>query len=156
MAENLISIGRSTIFFYRLCTDLIAECLVAPLTSALMSQNLWIPLVAAVVFQGLGAVMTLIIPETLPIPTSEVANNVPDNPTMAIGTAGTNDKPMFDTKLKRWNWQIRQSFGPITRDAAASVLVFTFFISKVGRQITNILLQYVSDRYDWSLSKARI
>lgn len=151
MADLVLPIDRSTVFFYRFCTDLIAECLTTPITSILMSRNIWIPLLAAVAFQGLGAIMSLIIPETLPIAISEQASGASN---MASYASDTDEEPIYDKRWKRWRQQTRESFGFITRDTAVAALVVTFLISKVGRQSINILLQYVSKRYGWSLSKA--
>jgi hypothetical protein len=154
MADHVIPTGRSTVFFYRFCTDLIAECFVPPVTSALMSKNMWIPLLAAVVFQGLSTMMILIIPETLPMPISEQAGDVSNNSPIVTNASETDEEPIFDEKWKVWMWKTKESFGFATRDATVAALVFTFLISKVGRQSVNILLQYVSKRYGWSLSKA--
>lgn len=156
MTDHVIPIDRSTVFFYRFCTDLIAECFVPPITSVLMSKNIWIPLLAAIVFQGLGTIMTLIIPETLPVAISEHASDIFNNPPMATNHSEIAEEPPFGRKWKNWIWQARESFGFAACDSAVAALVFTLLISKVGRQSINILLQYVSIRYGWSLSKASI
>lgn len=151
--------GRSSVFFYRFTSDLIAECLVPPITSILMAKSLWLPLLAALGFQLLGVLLTFVLPETLPIESSGQDPGVFDDnqPVARIVEADEGllleNERENDEKWKIWIRKTRKSFSFVTRDATVVALVFTFLISKVGRQSINILLQYVSKRYDWSLSK---
>jgi hypothetical protein len=119
-----------------------------------MSKNVWIPLLGAVLFQGLTIIGSLIIPETLPVTISEGNSDLSNSPLIATSPSETNEEPMPKGKWRTWLQETRESFAFITSNAAAAALVFTFLISKVGRQSINILLQYVSKRYGWSLSKA--
>ncbi|KAH9900452.1 major facilitator superfamily domain-containing protein [Xylariomycetidae sp. FL2044] len=148
---------RGTVFFYRFCTDLIADLFVPPLTALLMSKNLWIPLVGAVLFQGLSALMILIVPETLSMATPEEATADPTETSPLDDADSTTGLDKQRTRLARWRHRIyltSHSFSFVTHDATVGALVFMFLISKVGRQCTNILLQYVSKRYEWSLAQA--
>ncbi|KAL5623553.1 hypothetical protein FOBRF1_002803 [Fusarium oxysporum] len=123
---------RSTVFFYRFCTDLVADLIVPPITSILMHKNTWIPLLLAVAFQGLSVIVALGLPETLPVVDAkrfgEDANGISSESTSS-------------------------SFDFVIKDRALSALVFTFLISKVGRQAANMLFQYVSKRYGWTLAQ---
>ncbi|KAI0805581.1 major facilitator superfamily domain-containing protein [Xylaria sp. FL0064] len=141
---------RSTVFFYRFCAELIAECGTPPFTYVLMKSDVWTPLLVAVGFQVLATIMTLFIPETLPVAISE------------IGAGSSNSSPissrppsLYEPASKSgWLRQVKDSFAFVTRDKTVVALVFTFLISKVGRQSSNILFQYVSKRYGWALSQA--
>lgn len=139
----------STVFFYRFCTDLIADLAIPPLTSVLMSKNIWIPLLGAVFFQGSCAAMLLILPETSPLPMPEDAGR----PLMATTTSEPEDYPKSAKWWKHKKRRARDSFSFVQRDSAVAALVLTFLISKVGRQSTNVLLQYASKRYGWTLSQ---
>ncbi|KAI0124981.1 major facilitator superfamily domain-containing protein [Xylariales sp. AK1849] len=145
---------RSTVFFYRFCTDLIAELFVPPLTSVLMSRNMWIPLLGAPTFLGISTLMLLAVPETLPIAIPKKPSDVPDSPLMATSTSETQEAITLHKKWKIWTRQTRDSFDFVMRDVAVWALVLTFMISKVGRQSSNVLFQYVSKRYGWSISQA--
>ncbi|KAJ9498436.1 hypothetical protein H2202_006123 [Exophiala xenobiotica] len=156
VADVVPAESRSTVFFYRFCTDLIADLAIPPLTSVLMSKNIWIPLLGAAVFQGCSTAMVLILPETspLPMPKEAVDDIDPRSPSMGSTTSEPEDHPKSD---KRWKNKIRQtidSFSFVQRDTAVAALVLTFLISKVGRQSTNVLFQYASKRYGWTLSQA--
>ncbi|KAK5305742.1 hypothetical protein LTR99_003286 [Exophiala xenobiotica] len=149
--------SRSTVFFYRFCTDLIADLAIPPLTSVLMSKNIWIPLLGAAVFQGCSTAMVLILPETspLPMPKEAVDDIDPGSPSMGSTTSEPEDDPKSD---KRWKSKIRQTIDSssfVQRDTAVAALVLTFLISKVGRQSTNVLFQYASKRYGWTLSQRK-
>ncbi|KAF4957186.1 hypothetical protein FGADI_3251 [Fusarium gaditjirri] len=145
---------RSTVFFYRFCTDLVADLIIPPITSMLMHKNTWIPLLLAVAFQGLSVILALGLPETLPVVdvkrSSEDANDIFSDSTIS---EQTEIPSKTDSK---WGWLSRNkdSFDFVMKDRALSALVFTFLISKVGRQATNILFQYVSKRYGWTLAQA--
>jgi hypothetical protein len=141
---------RSTIFFYRFCSDLVAECFTPPVTAVLMSRNIWIPLIIAVLFQGIGAALVLILPETLPISHLEVEA---EHSTENLPSSETVEEPCLKAKGRAWILKITEALEFVTRDKSVAALVFTFLISKVGRQSINIMLQYVSTRYGWPLSK---
>jgi hypothetical protein len=144
------------VFFYRFCTDLIAELFTPPLTAVLMEKNLWIPLLGAILFQGISTIMILIVPETLSIATRKQANDYTDSSQVGADTSGKDEEQTWFIKWKYWMRETSDSFSFITRDATVGALVFTFLISKVGRQSTNILLQYVSKRYGWTLAEVSI
>jgi hypothetical protein len=148
---------RSSAFLYRFTSDLVAECLTPPITSILMTKSVWIPLIAALVFEVLGIAFLAPLPETL-------SQNMPED--IAANSPLSSDssevegeqRPLLEAdevNLKNPSIirEVRESLRFITRDAAVAALVITFLVSKVGRQSTNLLLQYVSKRYHWTLSK---
>ena len=121
-----------------------------------MHRNTWIPLVLAVVFQGFSAIMALGLPETLPVADSEPSNDVSNASTIVTSSEETDEQSMLDSNWVNWFRQNKKLFGFIARDRAVPALVFTFLISKVGRQANNVLFQYVSKRYGWTLAQASI
>lgn len=58
-----------------------------------------------------------------------------------------------DARWKTWLRQTTASFAFVTRNAVVAAIVLTFLVSEVGRQGLDLLLQYVSKRYGWSLSE---
>ncbi len=115
---------------------------------------MWIPLLTAVIFQGLGSMMTLSLPETLPVTSPQPYRAVSGGASNLAGTTDTDVRPPAKEGWKRWIQRTSAPFGFVTRDAAVAALVLTFLISKVGRQSNNILFQYVSKKYGWDLSQA--
>lgn len=119
-----------------------------------MSQNVWIPLLLAVLFGGLAAMIALALPETLPIAVLSPPNHVDDSV-----ASGTNDSESIDQSKHssiKWKDKIqraRESFEFVTRDLAVLALVSSFFISKVGRHANNVLFQYASKKYNWTIAQ---
>lgn len=136
-------------FFYRFCAELIAECAIPPFTYLLMRVNVWIPLLVAVGFQVLATIMTLFIPETLPVATAEISTNLSNGSPSSSRVSSLREPSSRRLSLQ----QVKDSFAFVTRDKTVAALVFTFLVSKVGRQSSNVLFQYVSKRYGWDLSQ---
>jgi hypothetical protein len=147
IANHSISNGRSIAFFYRFCTDLVAELTIPPLASYLMSRNIWIPLIGALLFQGSSTALFLMMPETLPLPMPDDSIDGDGSGSISTATSDSGDDQNYKKSHKSWIRQAQSSFRFITRDPAIAALVLTFLISKVGRQSTNVLFQYVSKRY---------
>lgn len=154
--DKVVISGRSTVFFYRFCTDLIADLFTPPITSLLMNKNLWIPLLLAVAFQGISAVIASGLPETLPLADLEHSNGNEDSSPVATTSPEIDKHSTLNFHWMSWLRQVIQSFSFVTRHRAITALVFTFLISKVGRQATNILFQYVSKKYMWTVSEVSI
>ncbi|KAM0349700.1 hypothetical protein ACHAPU_003529 [Fusarium lateritium] len=145
---------RSTVFFYRFCTDLVADLIVPPITSMLMHKNTWIPLLLAVAFQGLSVILALALPETLPVTDGKKYDQDADDMSSIATSSETEAPSKSHGKWTSWFTRNKHSFDFVIKDRALSALVFTFLISKVGRQAANMLFQYVSKRYGWTLAQA--
>jgi hypothetical protein len=145
---------RSVVFLYRFAAELVAECLTPPVTSILMEHGVWYPLLAAVFFDGIGFMLALALPETLPAATKRHAilpRILEVEPERQLPEEHTRE-----TKSSSYFHQATAFFDFITRDAAVAALLVTFLVTKVGRRSGDLLLQYVSKRYQWNLSKASI
>lgn len=153
-----LTIGRSSAFFYRFTSDLIAECVVPPIASILMKRNLWTLLIAAVEFMAFGTLMMLTVPETLPIEVQSLVDIVSNVSHSESGIPnGEAEQPSDDPK-PRWkveNWinASKQFFDFITRDKLVTVLLLAFLALRVGRQAYRMFLQYVSKRYGWTIAQ---
>ncbi|KAH7016374.1 uncharacterized protein B0I36DRAFT_396705 [Microdochium trichocladiopsis] len=158
VADVVPSELRATVFFYRFCTDLVADLTLPPVTAYLMPVDIWVPLLGGVMFQGIAALMTAMIPETLPYPLT------PRGTTTGPGSLAVPQPVPSSQSETSKRATVYQGFRSLVRETAASFsfvtshsairgLVLTFLISKVGSQSTNVLYQYVSKRYGWALSK---
>lgn len=148
------SVYRATVFLYRFCPTLIADLVVPPIVAALMAKDVWIPLLLSLgisVFATLLAI--LFVPETLPISTLEEDGPETDSSSAQEPGGTMTKKQSFTEKCGHWIRGHINAFSFVTRHASIWSLVFTFLISKIGRQSSNVIYQYVSKRYDWSLAQ---
>lgn len=111
-----------------------------------MAKSPWIPLFAAVAVLALSTVITMALPETLPVQES------------ALEGIESDDDSTFEMRDKRKTWtdgfvRFKESFAFATCNATVMALILCLFVSQVGTQCIDLLLQYVSKRYGWSLSK---
>jgi hypothetical protein len=141
------------VFFYRFCTDLVAELIVPPVASMLMHKNTWIPLLLAVAFQGLSVILSLSLPETLPVIDPQESSEDTNDISPVATSFGQETLSKSDGRWGSWFTRNKHLFDFVIKDKVLSALVVTFLISKVGRQSTNILFQYVSKRYAWTLAQ---
>jgi hypothetical protein len=109
--------------------------------------------VAAVGFNALSVFMALFLPETLPISISEHPSDNSDSSSIVSDSSERSEEPVKGKTLLSRVRKSKELFGFVTNNAAVAALVLTFLISKVGRQATNILFQYASIKYHWSLSQ---
>jgi hypothetical protein len=153
-----LTVGRSSAFFYRFTSELIAECVVPPVASILMKRTPWIPLIAAIGFMTLGTLVILIVPETLPVevPQSDYIasnNSQPEVETSSVDEELSFDGLKFNKKWKNWICASKEFFNFVTRDRLVVALLLAFLVLRVGRQAYHMFLQYVSKRYYWSLAQ---
>jgi len=156
--EAFLNFGRSSAFFYRFTSELVAECLVPPVASVLMNHTPWIPLLIAIVFMTLAIFVALIIPETLPIEVLEHNQIIstdapPDTESTDVESESLSEEAQKNIRWKNLIGKARQSFSFVTRDRLVAVLLLAFLILRLGRQSFHMFLQYVSTKYHWSLAQ---
>ncbi|KAJ5676528.1 uncharacterized protein N7477_002161 [Penicillium maclennaniae] len=151
---------RSGALFRLQACALAAEILATPLSAYLMTFNPAFPYVLGLVIIVVGFLPIVLLPETLEDakatrlsqlqPNSNAANSEPDiEPTEVL------DKAMLPELIR----QIREfieSTQFIWRDLNVSLLVLTMFVWAVSRQSTNLLLQYASKKFHWSIARASL
>jgi hypothetical protein len=119
----------------------------------LMHKNIWIPLMLAVAFQGLSVILALSLPETLPVVDPQRSGADANDISSVATSFGQEALSKSDGRWRGWFTRNKHLFDFVIKDKVLSAFVVTFLISKVGRQSTNILFQYVSKRYGWTLAQ---
>lgn len=131
---------RSTVFFYITGAGVFSELITTSLTSLLMDIDVWLPSILSL---ACGTFVILVaafaLPETLPLVTI-------DPHTVSIPSK---------KGLQLWE-RIMENFKVLFLDKAVAALVAGFLVLRLGRQSLAISLQYVSRKYDWSLSEVRL
>lgn len=101
----------------------------------------------------LGTIPSLFVPETLPATKSKRANR--DNPEQE----GQNELPQplnkrpLSQELSRRAGDFIQSTHFIWGDSNVCLMILVLFVTIMNRSCTNLLLQYVSKKFDWSIGR---
>ncbi|KGQ08312.1 hypothetical protein BBAD15_g6347 [Beauveria bassiana D1-5] len=150
---NLSPLLRSTVFFYRFCSDQLADLVVPPIAPMLMAKGTMHPLIVAVGLQLLALALALPLPETLASTDPKTSNDICTT-SPVLGVPQSSAACRLRQNLASWLPRIKESFAFVLRDTTVACLVYTFFISKLGRQANSVLFQYASTRYGWSIAQA--
>lgn len=100
----------------------------------------------------LGSIPALFLPETLKHPKQKRVNQEAEQDS----ESEESQPPRKQTVLQEVTRQARE-FAQSTRfiwtDSNICLMVFVMFVTVMTRQSTNLLLQYVSKKFDWSISR---
>ena len=138
--------GRSSAFFYRFTSELIAECVVPPVASVLMKRTPWVPLIAAIGFMTLGTLLViLIMPETLPVEVPDPDYIASYDPQPGVETSSVDVELPSDgsksyKKWKNWIYAAKEFFDFVTRDRLVVTLLIAFLVLRAGRQAYHMFL----------------
>lgn len=119
-----------------------------------MSRNVWIPLIAAAACHTVTAFLMLVLPETGPIPIHQEAEGAASNTISGHLVQETVNSSLLGARARARVRHFLTSIGFVLQDRNVIMLLVSFLVSKIGRQSTSILIQYVSKRYDWSIAHA--
>jgi hypothetical protein len=114
------------------------------------------PFVLSVCIIIVGSIPSLFLPETLQTAKSKRSNS--ETPEQDSG----NEQPQPPSKktvlgeLTRQARELGQSTRFIWTDSNICLMVLVLFVTVMSRQCTNLLLQYVSKKFDWSISRVCI
>ncbi|KAI1676176.1 MFS general substrate transporter [Pyrenophora tritici-repentis] len=126
---------------------LVAE-MVAPIMAArLMKYGDWLPLLLALAFQIVGLIVSLFIPETLHLRNLEGPKNI-ETQSIELQPATS----LFSVRSQLRNFRAIVQF--LSGDWTLAIVVFTFLVSRLGRQSIALLVRYASKRYSWEIKKA--
>ena len=135
--------GRATSFFYAHAALCASEFLGPLLGSALMNRNPWMALGVSVLLLTVAIPLAFLLPETL--------SRLEINPTLPF-LFSSNQKPMGISIYKLMD-QL-PTLGFILADYRVPLVLFASISFVFGQGCANLVLQYTSRRYGWSLSQA--
>lgn len=140
--------------FFQLQACVLSSELLAPLLgSVLMTRNVWTPLLIGLGVQSLGIPIALALPETSG-PKAE--NTRPLNTTTEEEEDEEEDNLKSSSEESPRESNYREVMLFLLKDINVTLLIFTFFVTTIGRQAMEMLLQYVSKRYEWPLAKVSL
>lgn len=133
---------------------MIAEVLATPVSAYLMTFDPWFPYVLGIILLVLGTTPALFLPETLEDAKAK----------RSIITHGSDSGDSSETEpvnktatqeVLRQMREFKESTKFIWRDSNVYLMVLVLFVSFMSRQSTNIIMQYASKKFDWSIARVR-
>ncbi|KAG0158351.1 MFS multidrug transporter, putative [Penicillium digitatum] len=146
---------RATALFRLQSCIQIAEILATPLSAYLMTFGPMVPFMLSICIIVVGSIPVFFLPETLRNAKGMRVNR--EGPEQ--DSEGEQSQPRKRTVLQEVIRQVReftQSTRFIWTDSNICLMVFVMFVTMMSRQSTNLLLQYVSKKFDWSIRRSSL
>lgn len=110
------------------------------------------PFILSICIIIVGSIPSFFLPETLRSTKMQVSRETPEQDS----GSKQSQPPRKQAVLQELTGQVRE-FARSTRfiwaDSNICLMVFVMFVTVMSRQCTNLLLQYVSKKFDWSISR---
>ncbi|CAG7949977.1 unnamed protein product [Penicillium nalgiovense] len=152
---------RSTALFRLNSAAILAEILVSPISAYLMTFSLMFSYILGVGLVILGTIPVMFLPETLE--DVKLKQSIPaesdresDQNTENERVEQRSGKKEIFRQFTRQSREFIQSTRFIWLNSNVSTMILVFFVTIIGRQSTNLLLQYVSKKFDWSIARSSL
>ena len=139
----------------RLCT-----LITPPICAKLMERDPWIPITLGVGLQVLGIPLALALPESLKAKLDDEPDKSDDASIQTTSDSrlfilfGSGAKDGYLVQIKAMLLIFLEQSAFLVRDWRTIILVLTFPIRMAQNTLDNLLLQYISKRYEWTLARA--
>ncbi|KAI7337079.1 hypothetical protein KC315_g2513 [Hortaea werneckii] len=146
VADSTSEEDRSRLFFLLQGSFVLMEIIGPPLGSILMAKNVWTPVFLGLVFTTLSTLVVVFVPETLPMKDKSIPDSsTPDLPKSWDRTLQT---------IGVWAGHCVGTLRSTLCNIKVAFLILAFLVADFGRQSLSLLLQYVSERYNWPIADA--
>lgn len=146
---------RSTTFFWVGGCALGTLGVGQPLSALLMERSPWVPMWLGLGLWLLAVIVACILPETLHMREKALPPRLRHGSPDSLSLKDDDAQGIFQrTKLAARRFGRAASF--LVEDMRVFILLCCFMIGMLTQESNNVLLQYVSKRYDWSLSQATL
>jgi hypothetical protein len=149
---------RSTALFRLNSAVILAEILATPISAYLMTSSLMLPFLLGVGLIILGTIPVLFLPEKLE--DMKVKQPIPENWDQETEQNTENERPEQQRAKKEVRQEFTRQFPKfigstrfIWSDSNVCIMILVSFVTVIGRKSTNLLLQYVSKKFDWSFAR---
>lgn len=115
------------------------------------------PYVLGLVVIAIGSIPALSLPETLEDAKAKRSNqqNVITNDSESRQQTHSTRKQTVLGELIRQVCEFKDSTHFIWRDLNVSLMIVIIFVTGMSKQSTNMVLQYASKKFDWSIARVR-
>jgi Trk-type K+ transport system membrane component len=143
--------ARSTALFRLQSCVLVAEILATPLSAYLMTFGPMFPYILSIGVIIVGGIPALFLPETLE---DAKAKRTRAEPQQNSGPEHLQpDKRSVFQEVSRQAHEFADSTRFIWSDSNVCLMIVVLFVTVISRQCTNLLLQYVSTKFNWSIGR---
>ncbi|KAK0737387.1 major facilitator superfamily domain-containing protein [Apiosordaria backusii] len=141
--------GRATVFLQLTAVFLGSQMVAGPLGGIMMVDDPWIPVWASLVIIGVANLLILVFPETL---------HLHDKKDVATGSEDDSDDERSGVQqlLHKAKTGLEEVWEFILGNKSVGLLIISMTFVILGRFVGELLLQYATERYHWSWSRASI
>ncbi|RAQ55843.1 MFS transporter [Aspergillus flavus] len=143
---------RANIFFVLFAAVLLAEILATPLSAWLMSWSPWLPFLLGWLCEGCGLLAAILIPETLPKSLNESESELAEEERDCLVPPPSSSKRKGS--LYSAGSHIMHLTAFIWGNVNTVAISIAFLAASVGGQALQLIIQYASKRYSWTMAKA--
>ncbi|KAJ5158044.1 Major facilitator superfamily domain general substrate transporter, partial [Penicillium coprophilum] len=143
---------RASVFFILSAATLLGEIVATPASAFLMSWSPWIPSLLGIFFEFFGLVGAALVSDVLE---DEVESEDEEDQEYGHNLSLAHDPPYL-----RWKKAVRRQWTHIRHGYTTfwNVNLFctvgAFLLASIGRQALQLIVQYASNRFSWSIARA--
>jgi MFS family permease len=124
----------------------------SPITSAVMNYNPWLSIFLGIAIVVICGLIVLTLPETLNIRISE---DIPSD--LATESEFSQTKATWLQRVKENVTKLGQAeLWHIWRKNSVALLLFTFVVTNLGKILQELILQYSTNRYQWTWARVSL
>ncbi|KAJ5333075.1 uncharacterized protein MYU51_005157 [Penicillium brevicompactum] len=146
---------RSTKLFQLQSCIFVAEILAAPLSAYLMTKGPMFPYLLSLGLILVGSIPAIFLPETLEDAIAKRTKQAEPDQHGPVEPQESDKRTLIKELIRQ-----AREFGDSTRfiwsDLNVCLMVLVLFVTVMSRQCTNLLLQYVSAKFDWSIGRSSL
>lgn len=136
---------------------IIAEILATPVSAYLMTFDPAFPYVLGLAVIVIGSIPVFFLPETLEdakAKRSNQQNAIPNESESSEQTHSTHKQAVLQELIRQVR-EFKDSTHFIWRDLNVSLMIVILCVTVMSKQSTNMVLQYASKKFDWSIARVR-
>ncbi|KAJ5259218.1 hypothetical protein N7478_012199 [Penicillium angulare] len=146
----------STALFSLMSWALVADILASPTSAYLMTYDPWIPYILGFIILLIGCLAILFLPETLEDAQAKKADAQRRRSDTSVELNEPSIKMSTSQLFARHIHEFKEATQFMWKESNTMWMILIAFVAMISRQSTNILLQYASKRFNWSLAKASL
>jgi hypothetical protein len=146
-------LSRATALFRLTAVPVVAEIVATPIAAAMMSRGPWLPYLIGLSLYFISFPLLLALPESIEEAREKSRKTlVAQDEDLPEELEPPSKSSVFATIRSRAQ-EFIQSTHFMWRNANVLLSLLALFVSNLSKQSTNLLLQYASAKYHWSIAR---